>query len=191
MPDATCCLTVGCQAAVAVTFARSCLAKVAGRAAFTDFRRWLTAGVRIPPPAAAPLAVAAVAAEAATAAAVPVPALAPAGFAAAALLSVVFTAATVSMIRRRVRIPCRCFGAGRRPPGAPHLVRDAVLLLAAAVGGATALTGTGPPPLGPLPVLAAVAGAAVALLLIDLEEIVTLVRPAAADGRPRPSEEAP
>ncbi|SEG59413.1 hypothetical protein SAMN04489712_10767 [Thermomonospora echinospora] len=182
MPDATSCLTVGCQAVVAVTFARSCAAK-AGRAAFADFRRWLTTGVRIPPSAAAPLAVAAVAAEGVTAVAVLVSPLAPAGFAAAAVLLGVFTAVTVSMIRRRVRVPCRCFGAGRRPPGAPHLARNVVLLLAAAVGGVTALTGTGPPPLGPVPVLAAVAGAAVALLLIELEEIVTLVRPVVPDGR--------
>jgi hypothetical protein len=179
-------LTIGCQAVVAVAFARSCAAKAAGRAAFADFRRWLSGAVRVPAPLAAPAAAGAVAAEAATAAALLVPPLVPAGFLAAALLLAGFTAAVVSMIRRRVRVPCRCFGAGRRPPGVPHVARNLVLLAAAACGAVTAVAGDGPPPFDAAAVLAAVAGAATALLLTELEEIADLVRPLAVT-----SEEAP
>ncbi|XRQ09049.1 MauE/DoxX family redox-associated membrane protein [Actinomadura welshii] len=194
MADAMPYLTAGCQAAVAVTFARSFAAKAAGRAAFAGFRRWLAGAVRVPGPLAGPAAGAAVAAEAGTAAALLasplVPALAPAGFLAAALLLAVFTAAVVSMIRRRVRVPCRCFGAGGRPPGAPHVVRNLVLLAVAGCGAAAALAGDGPPaqppPADAAAVLAVLAGAAAALLLIELEELVDLFRPLAAT-----SEEAP
>ncbi|MEW2352376.1 MauE/DoxX family redox-associated membrane protein [Spirillospora sp. NPDC029432] len=186
MADAMAHLTIGCQAAVAVTFARSCAAKVAGRDAFANFRSWLAGAVRVPAALAGPAAAGAVAAEAAAAAALLVPPLVPFGFATAAVLLAVFTAAVLSMMRRRVRVPCRCFGAGTRPPGVPHVVRNLVLLLAAGGGAAMALSGDGPPPAGAAAVLAAVAGAAAALLLIDLEEIVDLVRPLAATSEETP-----
>lgn len=186
MADATPYLTVGCQAVVAVTFARSSAAKVVRRGAFTDFRRWLTGAVRVPAALAVPVAGAAVAAEAAAAAALLVPPLVPAAFAAAALLLVVFTAAVVSMIRRRVRVPCRCFGAGGRPPGVPHLARNAALFAVAGGGAVAAAAGGGPPPVSAGAVLAACAGAAAALLLIELEEIVDLVRPLAVTSEENP-----
>jgi hypothetical protein len=49
----------------------------------------------------------------------------------------------------------------------------------------------GPAPLGSPWVLAATAGVACALLLINLEEIVTLARPVNPGPRPRPREETP
>ncbi|MFI0353127.1 MauE/DoxX family redox-associated membrane protein [Actinomadura sp. 9N407] len=179
-------LTIGCQAVVAVAFARSCAAKVAGRDAFADFRRWLSGAVRVPAALAGPAAAGAVIAEAATAAAMLVPSLVPIGFLVAMLLLAVFTVAVVSMIRRRVRVPCRCFGAGSRPPGVPHVVRNVVLLPAAGGGAVTALIGDGPPPADAAAALAVLAGAAAALLLIDLEEIIEILRPLAVT-----SEEAP
>ncbi|WP_067811949.1 MauE/DoxX family redox-associated membrane protein [Actinomadura kijaniata] len=164
-------LLIGCQAAVAVAFAGSALAKVAGRAAYADFRRWLARTVRVPA-WAAPLAVAA---EAGTAVAVLVPATAAFGFGAALALLAVFTAALASMIRRRVRVPCRCFGAGRRPPGPVQVARNGALALVAAVGGVSAAAGAEivwtaavAPPVA--------AGAALGLLLAELEEIVELAR---------------
>ncbi|GAA2431219.1 hypothetical protein GCM10010191_51180 [Actinomadura vinacea] len=186
MADAMPYLTIGCQAVVAVTFARSCAAKAAGRDAFADFRRWLSGALRVPAALAAPVAAGAVIAEAAAAAALLVPPLVPIGFLAAVLLLAVFTVAVVSMIRRRVRVPCRCFGAGRRPPGVPHAVRNLVLLTAASIGAVTALAGDGPPPADAAAALAALAGAAAALLLIDLEEIIDLVRPLAVTSEESP-----
>ncbi len=163
------------QAVIAATFASSAVTKVAGRAAFADFRRWLVVAVRVPPRAARPAAVIAVAAEGVAAVAMLVPAAVPAGFALATLLLAVFTVAVAVMWRRRVTVPCRCFGAGRHPPGPAQLLRNGVLLLIAVVGAALSGTGTTFAP------LAIVAGVTVALLLIELEDIVAVVRP-----RPRP-----
>jgi hypothetical protein len=169
-------LAAGAQAVVAVTFAFSAAAKLSGRAAYADFRRWLSTGAGVPRRAAGPLAAVMVTAEAATAVAAAVPALAVAATAAATLLMAVFTAAVARMVRNRVRVPCRCFGAGRRPPGAVHLVRNVILLLVAAAGAVLAAA-AGPPPPGQTLALTVIAGAAAALLLIDLEELVFLVRP--------------
>ncbi len=176
MSQAAAYVTVGCQAAVAVTFARAAVTKVAGREAFGEFRRWLVVGVRVPRRAAWPVAVVAVAAEAATAVAMVVPVAVPAGFVAATLLLVVFTAAVAAMWRRRVGVPCRCFGAGRHPPGLTHVARNLTLLLIAA-GGLAAWAGAGAAPLDPVGALAAAAGATAALLLTELEEIVAVTLP--------------
>jgi hypothetical protein len=174
---------VWCQAAIAVAFAASAATKVTGRAAFTAFRRWLTAGPGVPARLATPLAPVMIAAEAATAVAVAVPASAPGGFAAAALLLAVFSAGVRSMMRRRVTVPCRCFGTGRGAPGALHLIRNGALLLISVAGGALALAGTSPGSFGSGQAMAALAGTATALLLINLEEIVALARPMPGPGR--------
>jgi len=176
-------LMAWCQAAIAVAFAASAATKVTGRAAYTAFRRWLTAGPGVPARLAAPLAPAMIAAEAATAVAVAVPASAPAGFAAAVVLLAVFGAGVRSMMRRRVTVPCRCFGAGRGAPGVLHLIRNGVLCLIAITGGVVAMTGNGPGSFGPGQAVAALAGTATALLLINLEEIVALARPMPGPGR--------
>ena len=191
MSDVTSYLTVGCQAVIAVTFGTSTAAKVTGRAAYADFQHWLSASAGVPSRLAAPVAVVAVAAEAATAVAMVIPPLVRAGFVAAMVLLIAFTASVRSMIRRRVKVPCRCFGAGRHPPGAAHLSRNLTLLVVAAGGLVTAIASAGPAPLGSAWVLAATAGVAGALLLINLEEIITLARPVNPGPRPRPREETP
>ncbi|MFG2000567.1 MauE/DoxX family redox-associated membrane protein [Spirillospora sp. NPDC048911] len=169
-------MAFACQAVVAVTFAYSAAAKAGGRAAFTDFRGWLSSAAAVPAHAAAPVAAGLVALEAATAVAVLVPALALAGFVSAVLLLVAFSAGVRSMMRRRVGVPCRCFGKGRRPPGVLHLLRNGALLAVAAAGGVLTAADATPPPVEGATLLAAVAGGTVALLLINLEEIVALYR---------------
>ena len=166
-----------CQAVVAATFAWSAVTKLAGRAAFAEFCRWLVVAVRVPPRTARPAAVAAVTAEAGTAVAMLLPAAAPAGFVSATLLLAVFTAAVAGMWHRRVVVPCRCFGAGRHPPGPAQLIRNATLLLVAVAGGVLSWTGTTAAPLDRGGALAAVAGVTAALLVIELEDIVAVVRP--------------
>ncbi len=166
-----------CQAVVAATFAWSAVTKLAGRAAFAEFRRWLVAAVRVPLRAAGPAAVVTVAAEGAAAVAMLLPAAVPAGFALAALLLAVFTGAVAVMWRRRVAVPCRCFGAGRHPPGPVQLIRNTALLLVAVAGGVLSQTGTPSAPLDRGGALAVVAGVAVALLLIELDDIAAVVRP--------------
>ena len=160
-----------------MTFTYSAATKVAGRAAYADFRGWLRSAAGVPRSFAAPAAAVTVALEAAAAGAVLVPALAPAGFAVAVVLLAAFSAGVRSMIRRRVAVPCRCFGAGHRPPGPAHLVRNAILLAVAALGLVLTAAGAGPPPLGADAVLAVVAGATAALLLVNLDELVVLYRP--------------
>lgn len=191
MSDVMSYLTVDCQAVIAVTFGTSTAAKVTGRAAYADFQHWLSASAGVPSRLAPPIAVVAVAAEAATAVAMVVPPLVPAGFVVATVLLIVLTASVRSMIRRRVKVPCRCFGAGRHPPGTAHLARNLSLLVAAAGGLVMTTASAGPAPLGSPWVLAATAGVACALLLINLEEIVTLARPVNPGPRPRPREETP
>jgi hypothetical protein len=162
---------------VAVTFAYSAATKVAGRAAYADFRGWLGSAAGVPRSLAAPAAAVTIALEAVAAWAVLVPALAPAGFAVAAVLLAAFSAGVHSMVRRRVTVPCRCFGTGHRPPGPAHLVRNAILFAVAASGLALTAAGAGPPPLGADAVLACAAGATAALLLVNLDELVVLYRP--------------
>lgn len=183
MPAVTSSLTVACQATVAVTFAASAVGKLNGRQAYAAFRSWLSTAAGIPSHLAGHAAVAVVVAEVATAAVMVVPRLVPAGFALAALLLAAFTVGVVSMVRRRVRTPCRCFGSGRRPPGAWHVARNVTLLAVATAGGGMSLAGTEPPAAVPEIVLAAVAGTTVALLLINVEEVVGLTRPALPGGR--------
>ncbi len=160
-----------------MTFAYSAATKVAGRAAYADFRGWLGSAAGVPRSLAAPAAAVTIALEAVAAAAVLVPALAPVGFAVACVLLAAFSAGVRSMIRRRVAIPCRCFGTGHRPPGPAHLVRNAILLAVAALGLVLTAVGAGPPPLEADAVLASIAGATVALLLVNLDELVVLYRP--------------
>ncbi|KAB2343654.1 MauE/DoxX family redox-associated membrane protein [Actinomadura rudentiformis] len=181
-------MAFACQTVVAVTFAYSAATKAAGRAAFADFRGWLSSAAGVAAGAVAPVAAVMVALEAATAVAVLVPVLAPAGFVLAALLLAVFSAGVRSMMRRRVGVPCRCFGKGRRPPGVLHLLRNGALFAVAVAGGALAsplfadTAGAGPPPTvlanggEAAALLAAVVGGTAALLLINLEEIVALYR---------------
>lgn len=176
MSQASAYVAIGCQAAVAVTFARAAVTKM-GATAFGDFREWLVLGVRVPPPVVRPVAVAVVAAEVATAMAVSLPAAAMVGFGTATLLSAVFTAVVAAMWRREVAVPCRCFGAGHSPPGATHLARNGALLLIAAVGGLLTWSGARPASFDDVGALSAIAGAAVAVLLVDIEEIVAVARP--------------
>src|SRR5262245_30066038 len=132
-------VVVGCQAVVAITFVAAAVGKLRDR---TEFRRTLTAALGLPWSRTGAPAIAVAVAEAVTALAVV--ALPAVGLALAALLLVAFTAVLVSMIRRQVRVPCRCFGASNRPPGAVHLVRNAILFAVAATGTALAVTGSGP-----------------------------------------------
>ncbi|HET8660815.1 MAG TPA: MauE/DoxX family redox-associated membrane protein [Micromonosporaceae bacterium] len=165
-------IVVGCQAVLAVTFATAAAGKLRRPA---GFRRTLTAALHIRWPRTAVVATVVAVGEAATALAVAV--VPAAGFVLAAALLVGFTAVLVSMIRRGLAVPCRCFGASERPPGAAHIVRNAVLFAVAAAGGALALTGTGPRAGAPAWLLAALLGVAAALVLIYLDDVVALAEP--------------
>ncbi|NUT32095.1 MAG: hypothetical protein HOV79_03370 [Hamadaea sp.] len=116
-------------------------------ASFQAFRRSLPATLGIPTRYAGLVAVAVVAVEAVLAVALAVAvAVPPFGVAAiaATVLFAAFTAAIAVMLRRGVRTPCHCFGAGARPPGRGDLVRNVALtVLAVAVA---VVGGSDPPP---------------------------------------------
>jgi uncharacterized membrane protein YphA (DoxX/SURF4 family) len=124
---------------------------------------------RLVPRASVPLVAAAVAG---TEAAVPVllviPVTARAGAVLAAALFAGLTAAVWSAVRRGTGAVCRCFGARHEPLGRPHVVRNITLLgcaLAALGGGPVASAGVA---------VAVGAGAAGALVLLRLEDLVDL-----------------
>jgi Methylamine utilisation protein MauE len=148
-------LVVGCRCLLAGTFVVAAVGKLRGRAALADAVAWVRSLGLFPSRWTRSVVVTTVAGELAVPALLAPPATVTAGFAAAAALLGAFTAAIAAALRRGKRAPCHCFGASIRPLGAPHLVRNAVLLAASAVGGLGSLM--------PCEVAPAPAGLAVAL----------------------------
>lgn len=97
------------------------------------------------------------------------------GYTIASSLSLAFAAATISALRRGVHLPCACFGQREESLGATHVVRDGALLAVALTGLAGRLLGgTADRPAGAA--IALVGGAAGAVLLIFLDDVVDLFR---------------
>ncbi|MBL6277301.1 redoxin domain-containing protein [Micromonospora fiedleri] len=142
-------LLLAAQLALGGTLGWALAGKVRNRAAFATFRASLPRTVGVPAARAGALAVAVLAAEALTVAAllaaVTVPALAPTAFALATGLFAAFTVAVAGMVRRGVREPCRCFGVTERPPGPAHVIRNLLLTAVALGGAALAFGGVRPP----------------------------------------------
>lgn len=115
-------------------FAVSASAKLRSREAFAAFVGSVRAMKLVPARRARATAVAVALAEAAVVVLLLVPPLAPAGFALAIGLLVVFVGATVIMLRRGTVAPCRCFGRSSETYGPAHLVRNGILLLVASAG---------------------------------------------------------
>jgi methylamine utilization protein MauE len=100
------------------------------------------------------------------------------GFAAAAALLAVLTAGVVRVLRRGAAAPCRCFGASAMPVSRVHAVRNAGLCALAVAGGVAAVAGgTGEPPGF---VVAGAIGGVAAVLVVVLDDVVELFRPAKA-----------
>lgn len=106
--------------------------------------------------------------------AVPISGAAVAGFGLAAGLLLIFGAAIATTLRRGVRTSCRCFGTSAAPLSGWHVVRNAVLVLVAAVG-AIAATRTGSAQAAGLAV-AACAGLLGGGLVAVLDDVVALFR---------------
>lgn len=176
-------LAAGCAAVLATTFAVSAASKIADHAAFA---RTVTSALGVRDRPARLLATAVVAAEVLTAVLLLVGLwLRPAGltgFVAAAVLLVAFTAVLAAMIRRGAAEPCRCFGqASSRPPGRGDLVRNAVLLTVAVAGAVLVAAAAELRSLASAGVVAgALGGVAVAVMLINLDELTWLFSPSQA-----------
>jgi Methylamine utilisation protein MauE len=93
------------------------------------------------------------------------------GFAMAAVALGAFTAAIVVTVRRGTVAGCRCFGGSAAPFGWHHVVRNGLLLAAAAAGAYASAAGSAPPSL-PAGLLAVPAGVVCAALVVRLDDLV-------------------
>jgi hypothetical protein len=191
-------LIVGVASALAVVFGVAAGGKVAP-GAFADFRRsvgqlWPGRG-RLSPSARHGLAVAVLVGEglvtvalvAVVAAAVlsrDVRGWALLGFAGAATLMSAFTVGHAVALRRGRAVSCACFGRSTTTVGPLSLLRNVLLLALGVAGLGLAVAGGGA--VSGVSVLPAVlAGSVLGLLLVNLEEIVNLLRPSPASSPPR------
>lgn len=127
---------IGVRCALGLVFVVSFVSKVRSRDSWVAFTGSVRAlGVRSAR-LVRPAAVAVVIAEFAVVVlvAVPVPGAAVVGCVLAAGLLLVFGTAIAATLRRGVRASCRCFGASAAPLGVRHVVRNAVLAVAAVAG---------------------------------------------------------
>jgi hypothetical protein len=171
-------LVVGCRVLLGTVFAVALVGKVWGTGAWQAFTASLSDLARVPRRLRPVVAAAILLCEATVLALLAVPWTVVAGLGLAAVLLAVFTAALGAAVRRGVREPCRCFGAGAAPLSRVHVVRNGLLTTIAATGTAAAFAGPNPAePAGLL--VAALVGATVAAVLLRLDDIVALFTPSA------------
>ncbi|GAA2884676.1 methylamine utilization protein MauE [Streptosporangium fragile] len=131
-------VVIGCRALVGIVFLVSAATKIRPLASgeFAASVRRLTGlrGAR-----ARPVALGVVLLEGAVPVLLVVRGLAVPGFVLAGALLAAFSTAILVALRRGVRAPCRCFGAAEIPLGPRHLVRNALLGVAAAASAAALL----------------------------------------------------
>ncbi|WP_377272714.1 MauE/DoxX family redox-associated membrane protein [Peterkaempfera sp. SMS 1(5)a] len=170
-------VAVGCRSLLALVFLASAVGKLRGRAAYAGF----LAATRRLAPRWAPVsgtAAAVVGAEAAAVLLVAVPVTAAVGCGLAVALLGGFTLAVLAALRRDERAPCACFGTSRRELGYGQVVRNLLLLTAAALG--LAASAGREVPGDPAGVLTAVAVGAVAAALASFaDDFIDLFRPIA------------
>lgn len=131
-------LGIGIEFLVGAVFLISFCSKIK-RAAFAEFADSLRDMGLVPARVARPVAASVVAAEGAIVLLVSVPLTLGAGFAAAAVLLVVFTGGIARTLRRGAAASCRCFGSSKAPLGVRHVVRNVALTACAALGALTTL----------------------------------------------------
>lgn len=170
---------VGLRSLIGLVFLVSIVSKLRSRRSYAEF---VTATGRLSPrPVAGAsrwwLATGVLAAECIVLALVLIPATVPVGFGMATGLLLAFTGAILLALRRGERAPCRCFGSTDQPLGYPHVARNiglvAVCLLGIVVGQLPTAT---PHPAGT--VLAVAAGAIAATMVVMIDDIAALFRPA-------------
>ncbi|KAF4408031.1 MauE/DoxX family redox-associated membrane protein [Streptomyces lycii] len=166
---------ISCRALIGTVFLLSAVGKIRGRRRYTDFVtavRGLAPG--LPARGVAP---AVIAAEAAVVVLLLRTESAAPGFVVALGLLAAFTAAIGAAVAKDRRVACQCFGASSAPVGAAHLVRNGVLLAAAASGLAAALGGTATGLRAEVVLTALATGVAVAVMTSFTDDIAHLFRP--------------
>jgi hypothetical protein len=163
----------GSRCLIGAVFAVSAFSKLRVRAAFRDFREWLTALPVLPQRGRNAIAAAVVMAELLAVVLISLPWTVMAGLLLAAVLLMGFAAVSHGIARSRTGVSCRCFGPSSEPIGLRHVLRD-VLLAAVAAAGAVA---AGPGQAKPEGIALAVGIAAVALIVVlfldDLSSLFT------------------
>jgi hypothetical protein len=187
-------LLIAVLTTVACVYGTSACSKLSGRRAYRAYRSSLDGTALVPahllPATAAALAggesvVAAglAAAVVLTATALPgASAVAAVSLAAAALLTGILAAGVAVLVHRGTRARCACFGAAAsRPVGKSQLSRNLAILAVADLGLAVNAVANGrPAPAGI--VVATAAGAVAALLLIRLDDLITVFTPLSRGG---------
>jgi uncharacterized membrane protein YphA (DoxX/SURF4 family) len=125
------------RCAVVIVFAVSSLSKVHSSRAFHAFQDWLAA-VYLPVVTGRPkaAAVAVVCSEVTTGALVAISPTARIGLVMAACIFVVFAAGVTWAVRKKIRVPCMCFGSSTAPLSIWHAVRNLSLCCIAGAGAA-------------------------------------------------------
>lgn len=179
-------LDVSIRVALAVTFLLAAVSKVYRIKAWRSFRGVLGRIVPMPRIITTAIGVMVVTTEFAVASMLLLPHAATFGLAGCILLLVVFSGVITRAVRRKDRIPCRCFGSSAEPMTVAHLHRNIVLSLAAVSGLAISFADTRAPDAETL-VVGVLAGISWALVLMFLSELHSFLRPHSfarkADGR--------
>ncbi|MEU2508459.1 MauE/DoxX family redox-associated membrane protein [Streptomyces sp. NPDC007863] len=163
-------VVIACRALLALVFLASAAGKLRGRDALAVFTAEVRAWRLVPAGASGAVAAGVAGAEAVAAVLSALPAAGRSGPVLGGLLVAVFTAGIVVTRARGTTARCSCFGRTAVPLGRRHLVRNGFLLAAAGL----ALLPVGEPSGAPAVVVAVGAGAAAALLVVTLDEIVGL-----------------
>ncbi|MFJ4585173.1 MauE/DoxX family redox-associated membrane protein [Streptomyces echinatus] len=188
---------LGCSILLGVVFTVSTASKVRDRTSFVAFIRSVWQLRLLPDRWVSSVATGVVAAEAVVPVALlvghvgvlldgwsPWRALVAAGLGLGLLLLLVFTAVIVRATRQGIRAACRCFGSSGAPLGMRHVVRN-VLLAALATTGAVVALGAEQGSVGPLgSVVAAAAGALLALVFVVFDDMVELFVPSSIASQP-------
>ncbi|MFB9236538.1 MauE/DoxX family redox-associated membrane protein [Plantactinospora siamensis] len=173
-------LEVACRILIGVVFFVSATSKLRSRAELRAFGDSLPDFLPLPAALIGPLSLTVALLECAVVPLVLLPVTAPVGCVVAFVLLAGFTVAVASTLRAGRRIACRCFGPAREPLGPRHLLRNGVLLAAAA--GGLPLGAGGAQPVGL--VVAGATGLVAALILIHLDDILGLFLGQAVNPNP-------
>lgn len=175
-------LALSCRVLLGTVFAISGVTKVSGRASFAAYVRSVRRLGSLPPALARPAALVLITAElgVVTLLAIPAAATGAGGFALAAGMLAVFSAAIIGSIRRGERAPCRCFGRSAATLTGRHVARN-LILAGLALAGLAATATAGPATFSKAGsfLSAVVIGLVLGWLATEIDNIVALARPPA------------
>ena len=170
-----------CQTVVALVFLAAAFGKTRKPANFAEFTASV-AQAGIPSALAKPAAVLVVAVEFTIPILLAMPLTTRIGAGLAILVLVAFCLVIATTMVRRSQVSCRCFGSSSTPLGPAHLVRNTLLIIAAAIAATRTVTvPTNFVELG----LNLSAAVVLSCVLMRFDELVSLFRPAVYSRHPR------